>query len=117
MSPEPLFHDPYAACIAALKGSQQQSSSAELKDDGIGCYELATRFIDDSLLKGVGDLSNPVRQVLLFCDDGASCPLMILRWYIEFTVEVDGAKTVTLNTENIPLLYFLRTLETILVRN
>lgn len=71
--------------------------SVGLKDDGVGCYELATRFIDDSLLKGMGDVNNPVRQVLLFCDDGASCPLMILRWDIRFMVKVDGVKTVTLN--------------------
>ena len=92
-----MFHDPYAACVATLKESQHQAPSVELKDDGVGCYELATRFIDDNLLKGVGDVSDPVRQVLLFCDDGASCPLVILRWDVGFMVKVDGVKTVTLN--------------------
>ena len=55
--PEPLFHDPYAACLAAVDEQVIEQS---------GGYELATSYIDEEVLNCVkrgGD--NPIRQVVI----------------------------------------------------
>jgi hypothetical protein len=63
---EPLFHDPYAACLAAINFEEEEEEDApsvQANGESPGLYELATRFIDDTLLGIVKDNAREVRQV------------------------------------------------------
>jgi hypothetical protein len=62
---EPLFHDPYAACLAAINSEEEEEDAPSVQANGEspGLYELATRFIDDTLLGIVKDKASEVRQV------------------------------------------------------
>jgi hypothetical protein len=62
---EPLFHDPYAACLAAINSEEEEDDtpSAQANGESPGRYELVTRFIDDTLLGIVKDKASEVRQV------------------------------------------------------
>lgn len=56
---EPLFHDPYAACLLA-----EETFAGPVGDDDVGYYELATSFIDDKIMEVVkADGEALVRQV------------------------------------------------------
>jgi len=62
---EPLFHDPYAACLAAINSEDEEDApSVRANGEPPGLYELATRFIDDTLLGIVKDKASEVRQVV-----------------------------------------------------
>ncbi|KAG0584646.1 hypothetical protein KC19_3G225500 [Ceratodon purpureus] len=61
---EPLFHDPYAACLADV-----EQPVVDAGGDGVGYYELATRFIDEELMEAVASGGDaPLRQVVLLTD-------------------------------------------------
>ncbi|KAH9544727.1 hypothetical protein CY35_12G009900 [Sphagnum magellanicum] len=67
---EPLFHDPYAACLAAINSEEEEEDAPSVQANGEspGLYELATRFIDDTLLGIVKDKASEVRQMVLLTD-------------------------------------------------
>nr|PNR28380.1 hypothetical protein PHYPA_028972 [Physcomitrium patens] len=67
---EPLFHDPYAVCLAATKGQALNVvPAAGVNGNDVGYYELATSFIDERLLEAVkDDQATPVRQIVLLTD-------------------------------------------------
>ncbi|KAK9756934.1 hypothetical protein RND81_01G130900 [Saponaria officinalis] len=68
---EPLFHDPYAACLVS------PSTSIDVKKS-VHPYCLITRFLDDKLLQIVGH-TDELKQVVLLTD-GADTRAYRLTW-------------------------------------
>lgn len=67
---EPLFHDPYAGCLAAVEKETRNAAPAiEADGNEVGFYELATSFIDEKLMEAVKrDGDTPLRQIVLLSD-------------------------------------------------